>query len=274
MRQVSDARLRGQAKRNVFQVLSLPGGNQKPIPADIRIELPQTSTLSVGSLQSMAYIPWDDAYLALVPSEYRSFFLFVVPFLSARTTNVHTALSLSFVPELLSTTRQAVDERVLHIAVILHDCGWGQMAEHEIAASLNYAGLAYSDVARRPKERHASLGAELATRLLDEYSTLGITPEAKRYIAELVYYHDQIRPWPIDGAEKQPIEYLLLGDADRLWSYTYENFWLDTIRKHVPAQQYVRTLDAQLESYFLTDQGRAIARRLITEREAEVAQLS
>jgi hypothetical protein len=257
-----------------FWLLRLPDGTEAPIPADIQVIIPQTDAVPSPLRGSLAYIPWDDKYLRHVPAEYRDFFSFVVPFLNARTTDVHTALSVSYVPELIQTTPQAVDEKVLHTAVILHDAGWGQLAEHEIAASLNYSGVAYSEAALQPKERHATLGAEMARKLLSEYEAdLGFTETHHAFIADLVHYHDQIRPWPTDHPNGVPMEYLLLGDADRLWSYTHENFWLDTIRKGVPARQYAHNLAVALDEYFLTNQGRAIAWGLMAERQTEVAQL-
>jgi hypothetical protein len=260
---------------DVSWLLYLPEGAPAPLPADIQVKLPHTNAVPANRLHLLAYIPWDERYVAYVPRVYREFFSFVVPFLHARTTDVHTALSTSYVAELVRDTPQPVHEKILHLAVILHDAGWGQMQESEIAASLNYSSVAYSDDALEPKERHATLGAEMAHKILAAYpGDLGLTPDDETFIADLVYYHDQIRPWPATAQKPAPIEYLLLGDADRLWSYTHENFWLDTVRKGVPAARYVRNLHGALEDYFLTDQGRRIARRLIREREAEVAQLA
>jgi hypothetical protein len=254
-----------------FWELTLPGGKTAYIPDDIRVVLPEVAGIAPERLHLLAYIPWNEKYLEKVPAHYRDFFKFVVPHLAARTTDVHTALSVSYVPEILAATNKVVDEAVLYPAVILHDSGWAQLRPHHIADSLDYSALAYSSKALKPKEMHATLGAWMAEELLQEYDGgLGLSEAQEHLISELVYYHDQVRPWP---AAPPPIEYLLLGDADRLWSYTHENFWLDTVRKDVAPAVYVQNLAGELEDFFLTEQGRAIARRLIALRKEEVASL-
>ena len=55
----------------------------------------------------------------------------------------------------------------------------------------------------------------------------------------------------------------MLGDADRMWSYTHENFWLDTIRKNTEPRQYLVNTREAIDGYFLTDAGREIAHRLM-----------
>ena len=253
-----------------FWNLDLPEGNHAPVPNDIKIVLPETSAITPDRLHLLAYIPWDEKYLGKVPEAYRDFFSFVVPYLHARTTDVHTVLSVSHVAELIALTDVPVRERLLTISVILHDSGWAQLSEEEIANSLDYSALAYSDQALQPKKAHSIVGAKMATKLLDEYGNTGLSSEEKALVSQLVYFHDQVLPWGEVTLGKPPIEYYLLGDADRLWSYTHENFWLDTIRKNVPARQYVQNLDNALEDFFLTEQGKQIARRLIAERKAEV----
>lgn len=240
------------------------------LPESVRVMLPEEQAISQERIHLLAHLPWDDAYLEKVPAEYQDFFSFVLPYLNARTTNVHTALSVSHLEELISLSQQEVDRDVLYAAVILHDSGWAQLSPEDIANSLDYSALAYSPQALKPKEAHATLGAKIAHKLLKEYEGLRLAVKQKQYICELVYYHDQIRPWP---ETPEPIEYLLLGDADRLWSYTHENFWLDTIRKNIDPEPYVQSLENALESFFLTKQGRLIARRLIAERKNEVDQL-
>jgi HD domain-containing protein len=251
-----------------FVKLELPN-RTAVLPEDIVVRLPFDGVVDVDRVHLLAYIPWDDIFLTNIPIQHRDFFRFVLPHLSARTTNVHTALSVSHVPELIELTVGKVDHEVLYAAVILHDSGWARLSPEEIADSLDYTALAYSLQALKPKEAHATLGAEVARRLLKEYKGLNLSIEQKQYICDLVYHHDQVRPWPHDDA---PIEYLLLGDADRLWSYTYENFWLDTIRKNIDSPTYVQNLENALEDFFLTEQGRTIARRLIMNRKDEVEQ--
>jgi hypothetical protein len=264
--------LAGSRKTRGFYQVVLPTGMLADMPDDIEVVVPRAATVSKAQQQVLTCIPWSDKYLHYILAEYRGFFRAVLPYLHKRTTDVHTALSVSLVPELIWGTPGNIDERIVYIATILHDSGWGQMSDQEIADSLSYSGL-YAEAARAPKERHGTLGAELSRKILDEYH---FTPELsaadKQYICDIVYYHDQMRLWPAEKGP-EPIEYTLVVEADRLWSYTHDNFWLDTIRKNTPPRAYLRNLEAALDDYFLTDVGHDIARRLISERRVEVDSL-
>lgn len=244
------------------------------IPNGIQIIKPHHATLEEvprEHLHSLAYIPWNETYLEHIPIEYRRFFLSILPKLNARTTDVHTALSVSFVDELIGLSGRKVNRKVLMIALLLHDIGWAQLTPAQIALSLNYSAFTYNEDALQPKRLHASIGADIAQSVLDESAdSLHIDGQEKDFIVKLVRFHDQINPWP---EKPEPIEYLLLGDADRLWSYTHENFWLDTIRKNTPPNQYIDNITAAIDSYFLTDAGKQIARRLAAERRIEVKQI-
>ena len=258
----------------VFKEIVLANTNNATIPSDIDIVMPPAESLSEvdsSSLHSLAFIPWADRYMSYVPEDYRQFYQAILPKLGARTTDVHTALSVSFVDELIALSGHKVDKKILTIAVLLHDIGWAQLTPAQIAMSLNYSAFAYPDEALEPKRLHASLGSEIAQLVLDEHqSALGLSDDDKSYLVKLVRHHDQINPWP-DTPE--PMEYLLLGDADRLWSYTHENFWLDTIRKNTDPIQYLLNITEVIDEHFLTPAGKTIARRLIAERAEEVAQL-
>jgi hypothetical protein len=257
-----------------FKEITFPRSRHAFVPGDIDIIVPKPGDVPVvppEQLHSLAYIPWSERYLPLIPKPFREFYQLILPKLAARTTDVHTALSVSFVPELNALSDNKVDLKILTIAVLLHDIGWARLSPLQIANSLNYAAFAYSEDALEPKKLHASLGAETAQEVLDtDEQMLDFSAEDKAFIVKLVRYHDQVNPWP---EKPEPLEYLLLGDADRLWSYTHENFWLDTIRKGTPAREYLSSLSELIDGYFLTPYGKQIAHRLIRERAVEVDQL-
>lgn len=244
------------------------------VPRDIDIAVPTIDShpdVDEAYLHSLAYIPWSETYLAHVPKIYREFFRSIRPKLAARTTDVHTALSVSFVDELIWLSGREANRKILTIALLLHDIGWARLSPAQIAKSLNYSAFAYSDDALVPKRLHASLGAKIAEEVIvKSQGALSLTEDEIAYIVKLVRHHDQIDPWP---DETEPIEYLLLSDADRLWSYTRENFWLDTIRKNTDPHQYLKNISEAIDGHFLTEAGRTIARRLVAERAEEVAKL-
>lgn len=261
-----------------FRKVVLPSGLVVNIPDDLPIVIPgkdEFPDFSNTQLQSLAYIPWDNRYLDYIPLRYKKFYQIILPNLSVRTTDIHTTLSVSFVPELCSLLpadkKNEVDYTALTLAVLLHDIGWGTLSSKQIADSLSYSEFSYSQAAIEPKKLHALNGAKLARSVIDTIQTeFDIKPQQQDLIIKLVRYHDQVDPWP---EKPEPIEYLLLGDADRLWSYTFENFWLDTIRKNNPPSQYLLSLIDLIDSYFLTDYGRKIARDLIKARSEEVSQI-
>lgn len=256
-----------------FQKITLPTGDVKHIPDDITVEFPKQAEVTLERLRLLAFIPWDDAYEEHIPVQYRYFFTFAMPYLGARTTNVHTALSASFVPELMSSIGRPDDELLLYLAVILHDCGWSMVSQSEIADSLDYKAIAYTPIAAHAKMKHTIYGAALAFRLLDEYSfeqPLGL--EQKELIGDIVRFHET--PWRYNSStESLPRELVITCEADRLWSFTHEGFWLDTIRKDVEPSEYLQSCEKAVDEMMLTESGKQIARRLIDDRRKEVQAL-
>ena len=257
----------------IFREIILPDVKHAFVPDDIEIVVPSSADVPEVDNQfihSLAYIPWSDKYMRYVPEGYKEFYKTILPKLNARTTDVHSALSVSFVDELIERSGQKTNRHTLVIATLLHDIGWAQLSPKQIALSLNYSAFTYTEEALLPKRLHASLGAEIAANVLAVDTTLDLSQDDKDYIANLVRYHDQIDPWP---HKPEPSEYLLLGDADRLWSYTHENFWLDTIRKNIKPAEYLKNIAESIDNYFLTEAGREIARVRVSKLAKEVAQL-
>ena len=251
-----------------FKKITLPNKQITHVPSDISVVLPTLNEVPIEKLPALAFIPWHEAYLSLIPTRYQSFFEYVLPHLDARTSNVHTALSVSILERLIAGTSQPVDEDLLYVTVILHDTGWEQLDPEEIADSLSYASLTQSAAAMKPKEMHATLGSITARRLLRSYDgDLRLTKKQQTLVHEMVHYHDIVRTWP----GKAPIEYQLLRDADQYWSFTHENFWLDTVRKQAHPSQYVKNLGPGIDQYFLTEAGRQLAHESLAERAREVA---
>lgn len=147
------------------------------------------------------------------------------------------------------------------------------MSEEEIASSLGVTGLALTEQAIGPKEKHAVLGAEIARKVLTpRQAELGMSDQDRETIATAILYHD--KPEQVVNAENEmPMEVQLLVDLDHLWSFTYLNFWQDTQRKGVAPREYLNNLQRDLDSYFVTELGRQKARSLLLERAREIEQL-
>lgn len=253
-----------------FQKITLPTGDVKYIPDDITIKFPKPGEVTLERMRLLAFIPWDDKFEECIPVQHRYFFTFAMPYLSARTTNVRTALSVSFIPELMNSIGRPDDESILYLAVILHDCGWSMVSQSEIADSLDYKGIAYTPIAAHAKMKHTIYGAALAFRLLDEYSfdqPLGL--EQKELISDIVRFHET--PWRYSGTtEVLPSELMITCEADRLWPFTHEGFWLDTIRKDVEPLQYLESCENAVNKLLSTEPGKRVAGRLVDERRKEI----
>jgi hypothetical protein len=252
-----------------FALFALPDGAQVWIPADVHLALPDPATVPLEILHRLAYIPWEPRYLDRVDPEYRDFFSFVHPYLHTRTTDVQVATCLPFVAELIEEHPESVDGRVVRIAFILHDSGWSQMDDSDIAASLGVSGLVLSAGAVGPKRRHADLGRDLAAAILDEYGfEPPLSQEQRQDIYTAILYHD--RPEELAAAGGMAASVRLVCDVDHLWSFTHENFWQDTVRKGVEPGTYLDDLANDLDGYFVTPAGKKKAGRMLEERAAEV----
>ena len=252
-----------------FKRFPLPDGKGAWIPTDVNLRLPEAAAMDPGRLHALAFLPWDDRYLVPLDTSYRGFFQSVLPYLHVRTTDVHVATCLPHARELIAAESEPVDERVVHIAFILHDCGWSQMSEAEIADSLGVEGLALSTTTLGPKARHTELGRDLAQRLLREFPAQPpLTASQEEMIFRAILFHD--KPEQLATQGDLPASVRVVCEVDHLWSFTHENFWQDTVRKGVDPRQYVQNLGADLGTYFVAEPAKRKARQMLDERSAEV----
>src|SRR5690348_11445819 len=84
-----------------FKEIRLATGETHLIPADLELREPQETQLDPERRHFVFYIPWDDKYLANIDPEYRAFFQEVLPYLHARTTDVHITQCVPFISELI-----------------------------------------------------------------------------------------------------------------------------------------------------------------------------
>lgn len=255
-----------------WYTLDLPTGEQATLPADIRLKFLTGADLTPRQLCATAYIPWRKLYLELIPERYQPFFEHVLPHLSKRSTNVHTALSVSQLPFLIKHANDKVDSRAVYLGTILHDAGWGLVSHQGIADSLSYSGLKLSESSRLPKQQHVLIGTALAYDLLNSYDfgNKPLSEANKHHISQIIRRHDYDAPWDKNKFPDLSAETKLVCDADRLWSYTHENFWQDTVRKNVKPEDYLLTISKAIDGYFITPQAKVRAHGLVADRRKEV----
>jgi hypothetical protein len=252
-----------------FKPFNLPTGELAWIPDDIELRIPSEASLDPAFLHYLIYIPWHDSYLELIDAVSRDFFKVVLPYLHARSTDVHVVTCLPFIKELIQAGQETVDERVAQIAFMLHDSGWSQMTEIEIAESLEVPGLRLSSQAMQPKARHAILGQQIAQKILGEYPFQPpLTSKQKDQIYQVILFHD--RPQELAAAEGIPATMKVVCDADHLWSFTHLDFWQDTLRKGVKPDVYLENLGKDLEDVIVSEPGKQKARQCLEARAQEV----
>lgn len=256
-----------------FTTYLAPTGSKYLLPTDVELKLPGESSLQPESLQRLAYIPWDNKYLDDVPSEYQDIFERLLPELGVRTTDVHIATCIPFVEKLGNMIDKPFNHRAVYLGLMLHDIGWNQLSDEEIASSLGVTGLKINENSIGPKQKHAILGSQRAAEVLEEISIdPPLSSDEKELIVGAVRYHDE--PWRLSEGDDIPLEMQIVCDVDHLWSFTHLNFWQDTVRKGVKPEDYISNLERDLESYFVTQKGKDIARNMLKERKAEVEAMS
>jgi hypothetical protein len=229
------------------------------IVESVSLRMPEKTSLPEDQQHFLLYIPWNKKYLDFVPEKYKQKFTECLPLLSARTTNVHVAVCFRYFDEMVEAF-PGIDRSAVAMALILHDTGWSRLTEEEIATSLGVKGLKLTIEAMVPKEKHAVIGEEIAREKLTEWR---IDKDRADLVCACVRWHD-------NPSKVTSLEIKVLADLDHLWSFTQENFWQDVQRKGVDAAAYVANLGNDLDGYFVTDNGKNIARRLLGERRHEV----
>ncbi len=265
---MSDESLNGPSPL-AFSRFNLPDGQSAWVPDDLELCLPASTSLDPADWHYLIYIPWHDRFLDRIDPAYRDFFTLALPYLHARTTDVHVATCLPFIQELARAESGPVDVQVVTLAFILHNSGWSQMSEREIAQSLGIQGLHLYGESILPKLRHAQLGQQVAKKLLGNFPFQPpFSPDQKEQIYQAVLFHD--RPQELAATGEIPTNLKVVCNVDHLWSFTHPNFWQDTLRKAVRADIYLENLGKDLEQYFVSEPGRRKARQLLALRGREV----
>ncbi len=261
-------------KKISFRRVVTPDNKCFDIPTDVKLVFPKES-LPPDLIRCLVYIPWERDYLHFSPKRFRRFFEFVLPYLKTRTTDVHTAVCLSYwsnyTKKLEKERGVKMNKKIVAFGLILHDSGWSVLNKKEIADSLTVKGLKIEGEAFGPKRKHADEGVKIARKILNEYKFKpALTKEEKEVICKAVFWHDKTEK---ARGKKLLIEIKAVVDLDHLWSFTKLNFWQDTVRKNVSPQDYLKNLEHDLDSYFISEIGKELAYTLLKERKKEVGAL-
>jgi HD superfamily phosphohydrolase YqeK len=174
------------------------------------------------------------------------------PYLDTRQNDIHTDISVQFAFKLLE--REGGNEEVVIPAIILHDVGWKRIPE-ELHLK------AFGPHAHCPdlNRIHEVEGATIAEEIL---RTSGYNDGHIPEIVEIIEGHDS-RKEPLSLNDR------IVKDADKLFRYSHEAFYINLERFKHTAEQEVARLSGHLSDWFLTDSGRHFAEEELKIRERE-----
>ncbi len=175
------------------------------------------------------------------------------PYLDTRRNDVHVAVSYRYVVQLLE--RVPADEDIVIPAILLHDLGW-KMVPEELQLT------AFGPTIQNPElnRRHEVEGVRLAREILQQVNyDLAKTNE----ILTIIDGHDS-RKTALSVNDR------VVKDADKLWRFAPEGFWIDHQRFGIPGREYADWIVQQIDGWFFTEAGKSIARAELEQRRAEL----
>ena len=175
------------------------------------------------------------------------------PYLDTRHNDVHVQTSCRFARRLLEQID--ADEDLVIPAILLHDIGW-KMIPEELQLT------AFGPAAQNPElnRKHELESVRLAREILEQVE---YDPDKTGEILVIIEGHDS-RKVALSVNDQ------VVKDADKLWRFAPEGFYIDCRRFGIPAGEYAEWLDKQIEGWFFTTVGKALAREEIANRKAEL----
>jgi HD superfamily phosphodiesterase len=188
---------------------------------------------------------------------YDEIYALAEPYWQTRSNEVHVPAAYGYAQELLGAHPEA-DAAIVLPAILLHDVGYALVPEET-----HTQGLADGPAGWKPDvtRMHEQLGAELAVELLGQ---VDYDAERTGRIREIVDGHDT-------RTEALSIEDALVKDSDKAWRYSPSAAaicpgWFDRT-----TESYLDYIESRLESWFFTEAGRDLARRLLAESRATLS---
>lgn len=173
-----------------------------------------------------------------------------IPYLETRQNLIHTFIVCQYAGLLL--THEPGDPEIILPACILHDVGWSAIPEKDQLSAFRPGTR--DETLRR---KHETQGVVIAVDIMESLDY----PEAQiNKITSIIDGHDTTC-----GARSP--EDALVKDADKLWRYSKAGFAIDIERFDFLPRQHFDYLFKNIDRWFLTRSGRAIAVDEIKKRE-------
>jgi HD superfamily phosphodiesterase len=164
------------------------------------------------------------------------------PYLNTRWNDLHVELSMEFAYRLME--EEGGDEDIVIPAIILHDVGWKKIPEE-----LHEKAFGPKMTSARLNRIHEVEGVKIAADILRAINYDG---DKIAEILEIIEGHDS-REHAISTNDQ------IVKDADKLFRYSKEGFTIDVERFGVTFDAQISRLRSHLETWFLTDSGKAFA---------------
>lgn len=177
---------------------------------------------------------------------------FAEPYLNTRKNDIHTDTSTEFVFKLLE--KEGGDEDIVIPAIILHDIGWKRVPEE-----LQLKAFGPKATSPELNKIHEVEGMKIAKEILEKVS---YDKDKTEEILKIVGGHDS-RKEAISSNDR------IVKDADRLWRYSKEGFYIDIDRFAETFEEGIARITLNLPEWFFTNSAKEIAREEIKSRLGE-----
>jgi hypothetical protein len=161
-----------------------------------------------------------------------------------RSNDIHLPISLAYAERLCDVHPEA-DRRVVRVAILLHDTGWGRVDEGRILSE----GFSGDWRQAAIRYEHEKQGCLIAREVLPP---LGYDEEFVEAVVAIVDGHDTRR-------EARSLEDALVRDADRLWRFDHAGIALASGWFRMNPATYCDRLAEEIVPELLTEAAVAIA---------------
>ena len=174
------------------------------------------------------------------------------PYLDTRMNDLHTEISARFARALIE--KEGGSEDIILPAILLHDVGWKRVPEE-----FHLRAFGPKADALEWQRTHEKEGAEIAREILLQ---VAYDVEKIQEVLRIIDGHDS-RKAALSLNDR------IVKDADKLWRYSKEGFYIDIKRFEETFEQGMKRLESSLEKWFFTDSAKDLARQALTERRQE-----
>ena len=174
------------------------------------------------------------------------------PYLNIRMNKIHTDTSTEFAFKLLE--KEGGDEDTVIPSIILHDVGWQRVPEE-----LQLKAFGPKATSPELNRIHEVEGVKIANEILEK---INYDKDKTDEILKIIIRHDSRK-------EAVSLNDSIVKDADKLWRYSKEGFYIDIERFGETLEEGIERITSTLERWFFTNSAKKMASQEIKNRLAE-----